>query len=237
MKVRLYPGLVAATAVMFVGAPILIVGAPYESTMGLIQKIFYFHVPSWIMMFLAVFVCGIASAIYLFKEKPAADHLAVATAELAVLFGLMGLTTGPLWAIKAWGVWWQWDPRLTMALILELIFVSYMLLRAYGGPGSEKLAAGLALFGMANVPFVYISVNIWRTIHPGDERTSEPVGVGAWDVRSHGVVHVGVRDAVPSTGDGKSAARGAPAAGRRAAPWRSTTPTWTSMLVSRLRRE
>ena len=166
MKVRLYPGLVAATAVMFVGAPILIVGAPYESTMGLIQKIFYFHVPSWIMMFLAVFVCGIASAIYLFKEKPAADRLAVATAELAVLFGLMGLTTGPLWAIKAWGVWWQWDPRLTMALILELIFVSYMLLRAYGGPGSEKLAAGLALFGMANVPFVYISVNIWRTIHP-----------------------------------------------------------------------
>ena len=166
MNARLYSGLVAATAVMFVGAPILIVGAPYESTMGLIQKIFYFHVPSWIMMFLAVFVCGTASAIYLFKENPAADRLAVASAELAVLFGLMGLTTGPLWAIRAWGVWWQWDARLTMSLILELIFLSYMLLRAYGGPGSEKLAAGLALFGMANVPFVYFSVNLWRTIHP-----------------------------------------------------------------------
>ena len=166
MKSKAFGGLLAIAAVMFVGAPILISGAPTESTMGLVQKIFYFHVPSWIVMFLAVFICGFSSAIYLFKERPAADRLAVASAELAVLFGLMGLMTGPLWAIKAWGVWWQWDARLTMALILELIFIAYILLRTYGGPGSEKLAAGLALFGMANVPFVYISVNVWRTIHP-----------------------------------------------------------------------
>ena len=166
MKSKAFGGLLAIAAVMFVGAPILISGAPTESTMGLVQKIFYFHVPSWIVMFLAVFICGFSSAIYLFKERPAADRLAVASAELAVLFGLMGLMPGPLWAIKAWGVWWQWDARLTMALILELIFIAYILLRTYGGPGSEKLAAGLALFGMANVPFVYISVNVWRTIHP-----------------------------------------------------------------------
>lgn len=166
MMSKIFGGLLVISAVMFAGAPILIAGAPYESTMGLVQKIFYFHVPSWIVMFLAVFICGFSSAIYLFKERPAADRLAVASAELAVLFGLMGLMTGPLWAIKAWGVWWQWDARLTMALILELIFIAYILLRTYGGPGSEKLAAGLALFGMANVPFVYISVNVWRTIHP-----------------------------------------------------------------------
>ena len=166
MNSRVFSCLLAVAAIMFAGAPILIAGAPYESTMGLVQKIFYFHVPSWIVMFLAVFVCGFSSAIYLFKDKVAADRLAVASAELAVLFGLMGLVTGPLWAIKAWGVWWQWDARLTMALILELIFLAYILLRTYGGPGSEKLAAGLALFGMANVPFVYVSVNVWRTIHP-----------------------------------------------------------------------
>lgn len=166
MNSRVFFGLLAVAAIMFAGAPILIARAPYESTMGLVQKIFYFHVPSWIVMFLAVFICGFSSAIYLFKEKVAADRFAVASAELAVLFGLMGLVTGPLWAIKAWGVWWQWDARLTMALILELIFLAYILLRAYGGPGSEKLAAGLALFGMANVPFVYVSVNVWRTIHP-----------------------------------------------------------------------
>jgi heme exporter protein C len=63
-------------------------------------------------------------------------------------------------------VWWQWDAKLTTALVLWLIFVSYLLLRRYGGPGSERLAAGLALFGMANVPFVYWSVHIWRTVHP-----------------------------------------------------------------------
>ena len=166
MNQRLFAGLLVVAAVMFAMAPVMIAWAPYESTMGLVQKIFYFHVPSWIMMFLAVFICGIASGIYLFKQKPVADRLATAAAELAALFGLIGLVTGPLWARKAWGVWWTWDPRLTLALILEMIFLAYLLLRQYGGPGSDKLAAGLALFGMANVPFVYISANVWRAIHP-----------------------------------------------------------------------
>src|SRR5204862_4207701 len=81
-------------------------------------------------------------------------------------FGLIGLVTGPLWARKAWGVWWQWDARLTMALLVEMIFIGYLLVRKYGGPGSDKLGAVVAIFGMANVPFVYESVNIWRTVHP-----------------------------------------------------------------------
>ncbi|MXY26062.1 MAG: hypothetical protein F4Y45_16290 [Acidobacteria bacterium] len=153
-------------AVMFAVAPILIAQAPNEATMGLVAKIFYIHVPAWFAMFLAIFICGIASGIYLFRERKSADRLAVAAAELAVLFGAMGLITGPLWARVSWGVWWEWDVRLTLALILEMIFIAYLLLRTYGGPGSEKLAAGLALFGVFNVPFVYISVNVWRTIHP-----------------------------------------------------------------------
>ena len=123
--------------------------------MGLIQKIFYFHVPSWIAMYSAIAVCGVASAIYLFKENADADCYAVSAAELAVLFGLMGLVTGPLWGRKAWGVWWQWDARLTSALLLELIFVAYLIVRKFGGPGSEKLAAATALFGTATAPFVY----------------------------------------------------------------------------------
>jgi heme exporter protein C len=117
-------------------------------------------------MFTAAFVCGISGAIYLFTGRRAADRVAVSAAELTALFGLIGLMTGPLWGRKAWGVWWQWDARLTSALVLELIFVAYLLLRKYGGPGSEKLAAAVALFGMANVPFVYWSVNVWRTVHP-----------------------------------------------------------------------
>ena len=153
-------------AVMFAVAPILVVRAPYESTMGLVQKIFYFHVPAWFVMFSAAAVCGVAGGIYLFTGRASADRLAVAGGELAVVFGAIGLVTGPLWGRKAWGVWWQWDARLTSALVLELIFVAYLLLRRYGGAGSEKLAAVVALFGMANVPFVYWSVNVWRTVHP-----------------------------------------------------------------------
>ena len=153
-------------AAMFAAAPIIIANAPNEATMGLVYKIVYFHVPAWFMMFLAIFVCGIASGIFLFKDRLSADRLAYSAAEIAVLFGAMGLTTGPLWARVSWGVWWPWDVRTTLALVLEMTFVAYLLLRKYGGPGSEKLAAGLALFGVFNVPFVYVSVNWWRTLHP-----------------------------------------------------------------------
>src|SRR6476619_6386726 len=160
---KLYPLVVVVVAAMFAYAPVMIQRAPYESTMGLVQKIFYFHVPSWIVMFTSAFVCGIASAVVLFSGREAADRVAAAAAELTVLFGTIGLITGPLWGRKAWGVWWQWDARLTSALVMWLGFLACLLLRTYGGAGSEKLAAVLALFGMANVPFVYWSVNVWRT--------------------------------------------------------------------------
>ena len=168
MSRRLFPVLTAVSLFLFVTAPIVIVRAPYESTMGLVQKIFYFHFPSWMAMFLSVFILGVASAVYLFRGTPAADRLAVAAAEVAAVFGLMGLITGPLWAVKAWGPnnWWVWDARLTMALILELILGAYLLLRRYGGAGSDRLAAGLGIFAMANVPFLYVSTEIWRTVHP-----------------------------------------------------------------------
>ena len=163
---KVFAPLVLIVGALFVVAPYLIAEAPYESTMGLVQKIFYFHVPSWMAMYTAISVCGIASAVYLFTNRRAADAYAVAGAEVAVLFGLMGLVSGPLWGRKAWGVWWQWDVRLTTALLMELIFIACLLVRKYGGPGSEKLAAATALFGTATAPFVYKSVDIWRTVHP-----------------------------------------------------------------------
>ena len=151
---------------MFAISPLLIANAPYESTMGLVQKIFYVHLPSAWMFLLAAIVCGVASVRFLVRGDPRHDRLAWAAAELVVLFGVITLVTGPLWARKAWGAWWQWDVRLTSSLMGWMVAVAYLLLRKYGGPGSDKLAAGLALFGMANVPFIYISVNYWRTIHP-----------------------------------------------------------------------
>jgi heme exporter protein C len=161
VKVQL--GLAAA---MFAAAPWVIDAAPYEATMGLVYKIYFFHMPSAWMFLIAAIVAGVASARFLFAKRQASDATAVAAAELAVLFGLLALVTGPLWARKAWGVWWVWDARLTSSLMTFLIFVAYLILRRFGGPGSEKLAAGLAVFGMANVPFIYVSVNYWRTLHP-----------------------------------------------------------------------
>jgi heme exporter protein C len=154
------------TIAMFAAAPWMINAAPSEATMGLVYKIYFFHMPSAWMFLLAAVTAGVASARFLFLKRATADHWVVAAAELAVLFGTFTLVTGPLWARKSWGVWWVWDARLTSSLMLFLIFVAYTLLRKYGGPGSDKLGAGLALFGMANVPFIYISVNYWRTFHP-----------------------------------------------------------------------
>ncbi len=151
---------------MFAVSPIYIASAPYESTMGLVQKIFYYHMPSAWLFLIAAVVCGVASLRFLIGGSPRQDRIAWAAAELTCLFGLIALVTGPLWARKAWGVWWQWDVRLTASLMGWMVSCAYLLLRQYGGPGSDKLAAGLSLFGMANVPFIYISVNYWRTIHP-----------------------------------------------------------------------
>ena len=153
-------------ALGFVVMPQLIVRAPIEMTMGPVQKIFYFHVPcAWLLM-LSVFTCAGGSVAFLFKGSEGGDRLARVSAELAVLFGLCVLVTGPLWGRVAWGVYWQWDARLTSSLLLWLIMGAYLLARRYGGPASRKLAAALALFAAADVPLVYLSVHYWRTIHP-----------------------------------------------------------------------
>ncbi|MEQ1868417.1 MAG: cytochrome c biogenesis protein CcsA [Vicinamibacterales bacterium] len=162
----LFVPLVAVTAAMFVYSPIYIANVPYESTMLLVQKIFYYHFPTWIAGAVAVLLCGAASAWYLFKGSAVADRVAVASAELGVVFGAFGLVSGTLWGRKAWGTWWAGDARTSMALVAELIFFGYLLVRRYGGPGSEKLAAAMGIFGAATAPFIYKSVDWWRTIHP-----------------------------------------------------------------------
>jgi heme exporter protein C len=163
---RWFAPLALVCALMFAASPFLIANAPFVDGMGLEAKIFYYHTPPAMIFLLAAVVCGVASARFLFKGDPKQDRIAWSAAELVVLFGLIALVTGPLWARKSWGVWWVWDVRLTSSLIGWMIGVAYLLVRKYGGPGSDKLGAGLALFGLANVPFIYLSVNFWRTIHP-----------------------------------------------------------------------
>jgi len=163
---RLIPILLGVSAVMFTAAPYVINAAPSESTMGLVYKIFFFHFPSAMTMMLSALICGTASAVYLFTRRPGADRLAVASAELTVLFGALVLVTGPLWARKSWGVWWVWDPRITSTFVMWMVFNSYLLLRRFGGPGSETMSAAVGFFGMMLVPFIYWSVNLWVTQHP-----------------------------------------------------------------------
>lgn len=156
--------IVAAAGFLIV--PTMIARAPIEPVMGLIQKIFYFHVPCAITMFVTTFTAAGGSLAYLFKGSERGDRLAQAASELGVVFGACVLVSGPLWGRKAWGVWWQWDARLTSSLLLFLILNSYLLARRYGGPGGKKLAAALSLFAAVDVPLVYKSVDIWRTVHP-----------------------------------------------------------------------
>jgi heme exporter protein C len=166
MSDRLVPVLLGLSAVMLAASPYVIDTAPHEATMGLVQRIFYYHFPVAMTMMVAALTCGVASGVYVFRRTPGADRVAVAAAEMAVVFGLLTLITGPLWARKSWGVWWIWDARITSTFLMWMVFNSYLLLRRFGGAGSELLSAAVGFFGMALVPFIYWSVNMWRTLHP-----------------------------------------------------------------------
>jgi len=141
--------------------------APTEQTMGDVQRIFYYHVPSAWTAFLLFFANFIASITYLIRRRPAADALALACAEVGVVFCTVVLVTGPIWARPVWGIWWTWDARLTTTLVLWLIYVSYLILRRFSDTQQTAvLAAALAIFGFADVPIVYMSIRWWRTQHP-----------------------------------------------------------------------
>lgn len=135
---------------------------------GLAQKIFYFHVPSAYAMYLSGVVCLIASAGYLLKLTDRWNAWAQAGAECAVVFGFMVLTSGPLWAKKAWGVYWVWDPRLTTSLLSVLVYVAVVVLRAFAGNGEaeKKFAAALGVLGTINLPIIHFSVRKWGGNHP-----------------------------------------------------------------------
>jgi heme exporter protein C len=132
----------------------------------LTQKIFYFHVPSAYVMYLGVGACVIGSLGYLWQRTPGWDALGQAGAELAVTFAAVVLTSGPIWARKAWGHYWVWEPRLTTTLLGSLIFVAYLVLRTGAGEAEKKFSAALALMGSAVMPIIHYSVQLWRGQHP-----------------------------------------------------------------------
>ena len=140
---------------------------PTEKAQGIVQRIFYFHVSSAITMTVAFFIVCLASVMYLWKETQRWDNAALSAAELGVLFCTIVLITGPIWARPIWGVWWTWDPTLTLTLVLWLIYVAYLMLRADASDAKRtRFAAVLGIIGFADIFLIRWSVVKWRTLHP-----------------------------------------------------------------------
>lgn len=161
--------LLALAAVCTIGTiQVIAFRAPVEASMGIVQKIFYFHVPAAYAMYVGAAGCLVGSAGYLYSGNRAWDSLAKAGAEVAVAMGLMVMISGPLWAAKAWGVYWTWDPRLTTSMLSVLLYVSYVVLRLFTGEGDaeRRFAAALGVLGAANLPIIHFSVQKWGGNHP-----------------------------------------------------------------------
>ena len=142
--------------------------APTEATMGVIQRIFYFHVASAWAGFTAFLICFIGNLLYVWKRQQKYDWLGVSGAEVGLAFTTVVLITGPIWAHPVWGIWWTWDARLTSTFVLWLLYVSYLLLRTLvEEPDRRALLSSLfGIFAFIDVPLVFGAIRWWRTQHP-----------------------------------------------------------------------
>jgi heme exporter protein C len=157
-------GIIAALAMVFLYAPT-------ESVQGEVQRIFYVHVPSAWIAYLAFIIVALASIVVLAQrqEWERWDRIASASAEVGVVFTTVVLTTGPIWAKRAWGVWWSWDVRLTSTLVLWLIYAGYLVFRWQTPHGERRarLSAVIGVIGAIDIPLVHFAVIWWNSAHPG----------------------------------------------------------------------
>ncbi len=142
--------------------------APIEKTMGIVQKIFYFHLSLAFLSFFAFFIVFIGSIIYLYNRDIRWDILAHSAAEVGVVFCSLVLITGPIWARPIWNVWWTWDPRLTTTLILWFMYVAYLMVRKLLRYGTQRsnIASVFGIISFINVPITFFVIRMWRSIHP-----------------------------------------------------------------------
>ncbi len=142
---------------------------PTEAAQGVIQRIFYVHVPAAWTTFLAFGIVALASAAYLWLHDERADAAAVAAGEGGLIFGAIMLTSGPLWGRVAWGTYWTWEPRLTLTLLLWFTYLGYFLIRgSVADPRrGKRFAAVVAIVGSLNIPLIHVSVSWFRSLHPG----------------------------------------------------------------------
>lgn len=168
MKNRLLILLVVSFALMIASLFLVFVYVPTEASMGVVQRIFYWHVPMAWISFLAYFVVFVGSIVYLAKRDNRWDRIASSSAEVGVVFTALALMAGSLWARPIWGVWWTWDPRLTSTLVLWLIYLAYLLLRAYVSNKEQgaRFGAVIGIIGFIDVPIVALAITLFPTEHP-----------------------------------------------------------------------
>ena len=162
-------GITLAALAALAGVYVLALGyTPVEARQGVAQKIFYLHVPAAWCALMAFSLVGLASAMYLWLHDPRLDRFAASSAEVGVAFSAIMLTTGPIWAKPIWGTWWTWDARLTLTLFLFFLFIGYLALRASVHDPAERarFSAVVGILGMLLVPFIHLSVYLFRTLHP-----------------------------------------------------------------------
>ena len=155
-------------ALMVAALYMVFIYVPTDKYTGIVQRIFYFHVPVAWVAFLAFFITFIFSIFYLWKREVKWDAIACASAEIGVIFTTLVLITGPIWAKPVWGIWWTWDARLTTSLVLWLIYVAYLLVRSFATEPERgaRFGAVIGIVGFIDVPIVFLTVNLWRTQHP-----------------------------------------------------------------------
>jgi heme exporter protein C len=156
-------------ALLVVAAGLVIFYAPADAVQGIVQKIFYLHVPAAIAAYVAFGLVLVGGLVYLWNESPAADRLARAAAEVGLVLTTVTLVMGSIWARPIWGTWWVWwDPRLVSTLVLWMIYAGYLLMRRIATPGRQaaRFGAVVGIVGFIDVPIVHFSVTWWRTIHP-----------------------------------------------------------------------
>lgn len=159
--------LISSLCSMLLALFLIFVWVPTEATMGIVQRVFYFHVPAAAVSFTAAFAGGIASILYLVKRENRYDDFSLAANESAVLFGTVNVVMGSIWARRVWGIWWAWDAKLTSQFILLMIYWVYLVVRRATPPEQRGIVcAVISIMGMLDVPLVYLSNRIFRTQHP-----------------------------------------------------------------------
>jgi len=158
--------------------------APRERQMGEVQRIFYFHVPVAWVSFLAFFVTLCTSIAFLVKGEIKWDKVSAASVEVGLVFTIMAIISGSIWARPAWNTWWTWDPRLTTYTILALIYVAYLMLRqGVEDPGRRaRFASVYGIVGFISVPLTFFSIRWWRTIHPVVIGAGTATSIGGFDM-------------------------------------------------------